>query len=423
LATAAKLQERRSTTSRQSTPPLIALGGGVTLAAVLNILRDSGVPTYTLCPEHDFVRRSRWYRPLEVQQTVARPEHLEAMLEVLALPKAVLLPCSDDWLRAVAALPPALAARFPSSTPGAHNVETFTDKWKFAQLLSTLRIPHPRTHLIRTLADIDELHEIEGAILKPLSSVAFASRYGVKGYIVESLEQARSLLQRLELPILVQEFIPGPPTAGYFLDGFRDRRGSIKGLFARRRLRMHPRKLGNSTFLTSVPLDEVQSALFSLEYLLEQTRYRGIFSAEFKLDPRDQTFKLIEINARPWWYVEFAARCGVDVCSMAYWDALGVPVEAATSYEIGRTCIFAANDFRAFCDSETRDGSGWWSLLRGWFQAHSTPFHWNDPAPAFFYLRQEVAAYFAASSRLVRQAKSLDRDSTRSSLNVSPRSS
>jgi D-aspartate ligase len=392
LATAPKLKQHQSVDARPSTPPIIALGSGVTLAAVLNILRKSGISTYALCPEDDFVRRSRWYRPLETQHTEPRPKHLEAILDAVALPEAVLLPCSDDWLRAVAALPSRVGARFPSSTPGTHNVDTFTDKWKFAQLLSSLGIPHPRTHLIRRLADIDPLHDIEGSILKPLSSVDFASRHGVKGYVVESFQQARSLLQQLELPILVQEFIPGPPTAGYFLDGFRDRRGSIKGLFARRRLRMHPRNLGNSTFLTSIPLDELQSAMFSLEYLLEQIRYRGIFSAEFKLDPRDQTFKLIEINARPWWYVEFAARCGVDVCSMAYQDALSTPLEPVTSYEIGRTCIFAANDLRAFCDSETSPGSGWWSLLRSWLRADGTPFHWNDPAPAFFYMGHAVTA-------------------------------
>ena len=34
-------------------------------------------------------------------------------------------------------------------------------------------------------------------------------------------------------------------------------------------------------------------------------------------------FKILEINARPWWYVELASRCGVDVCTMSYRDAFG----------------------------------------------------------------------------------------------------
>jgi D-aspartate ligase len=379
--------------SRTSSLPIIALGGGITLAGVLNVLHRAGIPAYALCPQNDFVQRSRWYRPLALQHADPQPKHLEAILERLALPEAVLLPCSDDWLRAVPALPSRIAARFPSSTPGTHNVETMVDKWKFAQLLSSLRIPHPQTRIVSSAAEFDELTGIEGAILKPLSSVEFAMRYGVKGYIAESCEQARSLLQRLEFPILVQEFIPGAPDAGYFLDGFRDRKGQIKGLFARRRLRMFPPRLGNSTFVESVSLDDVKSAVFSLEYLLEQVRYRGIFSAEFKLDPRDQTFKLIEINARPWWYVEFAARCGVDVCSMAYHDALDLPVEANNTYEIGRTCVFAPNDFRSQRDAAPQSRSGWRSVVRNWIRADGVAFHWNDPGPALSYVHQAVAAY------------------------------
>jgi hypothetical protein len=89
----------------------------------------------------------------------------------------------------------------------------------------------------------------EGAILKPLSSVDFACRHGVKGYLVENRRQAADLIDQLELPIMLQEFIPGPPDSGYFLDGFRDRTGRIAALFGRRRLRMYPQKLGNSTLI------------------------------------------------------------------------------------------------------------------------------------------------------------------------------
>jgi len=373
------------------------------MAGVLRVLRHAGIQAYALCPEHDFVRNSRWYRPLMLQHADPRPEHLDEILETLTLPNAVLLPCSDDWLRAVAALPSPIAARFPSSTLGQHNVERMVDKWKFSQLLSSLRIPHPRTRILSSAAEFEELPSIEGIILKPLSSVEFAAKYGVKGYIAETREQARSLLSQLEFPILLQEFIPGPPDAGYFLDGFRDRKGEIRGLFARRRLRMFPPRLGNSTFISSVALDELESAVFSLEFLLDQIKYRGIFSAEFKLDSRDHTFKLIEINARPWWYVEFAARCGVDVCSMAYRDALELPMRTVTRYDIGRTCVFAPNDFRALRDAAPGAHSHWWSLVRNWWRADGIAFHWNDPGPALSYLRRSVTEYL--HSRLGRSQK------------------
>ena len=69
--------------------------------------------------------------------------------------------------------------------------------------------------------------------------------------------------------------------------------------------------------------------------MLHAVGYRGIFSGEFKRDPRDGRFKLLEINTRPWWFIDFAVRCGVDVCRMAYDDAQGLPVTAVSEYKVG----------------------------------------------------------------------------------------
>ncbi len=83
---------------------------------VLTLLAEAGIPSYTVCSPTDFVRRSRWYRELPAANSFT-PENLAAMLGKLPLPGAVLMPCSDDWLTAVAGLPKALAERFPSSVP------------------------------------------------------------------------------------------------------------------------------------------------------------------------------------------------------------------------------------------------------------------------------------------------------------------
>ena len=80
-----------------------------------------------------------------------------------------------------------------------------------------------------------------------------------------------------------------------------------------------------------------------------------MFSAEFKLDPRDGRFKLLEVNTRPWWYVDFAARCGVDVCTMAYRDALGEGVDTVESYRTGVVCVYPYMDLSA-CQALRRSG-------------------------------------------------------------------
>ncbi len=404
-----QVQESIHSLTRTGTPPVIAMGGGVTLAAVLRLLHRAGIPAYSICSAGDFVHHSRWHRPLPGVWPDLTPRALPQLLECTFLESAVLLPCSDDWLSAVAALPNQLAGRFPSSVAPLQVVETMVDKWRFAQLLRRHGIPRPRTSLLTSRDQMESLPhgDFAGAILKPLSSVAFAGTYGVKGFLVKDRDEALRAMESVEFPILLQEFIPGPPTAGYFVEGFINRDGRECAMFARRRLRMYPPQLGNSTFMVSVPLEEVSGAAAPLKYLLHAIAYRGAFSAEYKYDQRDGTFKLLEINARPWWYIDAPARAGIDICSMAYFDALNQPVKPLTHYVSGQYLGFLPNDFRAWREQRNAGGPNLWQWLSSWRRVHSTPFYWSDPMPALAFARKQLSDFLFHEKR--RQAKVLPR--------------
>lgn len=365
--------------------PVLVLGRGLTMLGVMRSLGRARVPMYTICDTQDFTSLSRWYREAPPTGSAhVGPQQLANFLRDLPLSRGVLMPCTDDWVRAVAELPPALLARFPCSMPNRDTLAKFLDKWEFAQLLQAGGIPHPRTSLLRSQEELESLSadQLRGTILKPLSSVDFGRKHGVKGYLANNREEAIQFGQRVEFPIMLQEYIPGPPSAGYFVDGFVDRHGRIRARFARRRLRMYPRHLGNSSLMLSVSVSDVAPAVESLDRLLYLTSYRGIFSAEFKFDARDQLFKILEINARPWWYVEFAARCGVDVCGMAYQDALRLPVTSSSDYKVGRRCVFLIQDYRGRRARPREGPAGFWSWICSCFGAHDALFSWDDPRPA-----------------------------------------
>jgi D-aspartate ligase len=386
LSTVSQIEERAASRLAHGGLPVIALGGGVTLSAVLGLLNEAQVTTYAVTPADDIATHSRWFYALPDCGADPQPTELEDLLHHTSLDSAVLIPCADDWLRAVAGLPTSLSRRFPSSTAPVLAVNLMTNKWRFAQLLDRLSIPHPKTRLLRSAGQLSELPTsvFDGAILKPVSSVEFARRHGVKGFLVQSREEAQSRMAGVEYPIMLQEFIPGPPSAGYFLEGFVNGRGEVRARFARQRLRMYPPDLGNSTLMVSVPLEQMKSVFEDLDILFATTAYRGIFNAEFKLDPRDGLFKLIEINARPWWYIEFAARCGIDVCLMMYRDAMGLPVEAVEDYETGSHCVLAVNDFLGWRHQGEKRGS-LFSWARPWWGARSALFHCGDPGPGVAY--------------------------------------
>jgi predicted ATP-grasp superfamily ATP-dependent carboligase len=301
--------------------------------------------------------------------------------------RAVLVPCSDHWVMAAARLDPELRERFPASVARPEVLEQFVDKGRFAETLVDLSVAHPWSRVVEVPEDLDTIPEggFEAAFLKPRDSVRFFGTFGVKAFSAANRSELKALLTKVTaagMGVIVQEYIPGPASNHYFVDGFTDRLGVVRAFFARQRLRMYPPRFGNSTFMRSVPLAEVDGALVQLERLLAETDYRGIFSAEFKLDLRDRVFKLLEVNTRAWWYVEFAARCGVDVCSMSYRDALDQDVENEDSYRIGRTCVYPYPDFFA-CRTLRHAGQltlGSWA--RSWVTAAQPVFRWSDPWPA-----------------------------------------
>jgi predicted ATP-grasp superfamily ATP-dependent carboligase len=182
--------------------------------------------------------------------------------------------------------------------------------------------------------------------------------------------------------MMLQDYIPGPPTNHYFIDGFIDKTGVVRAMLARQRLRMSPPDFGNSTFMVTVPLSDTGDAASTLKKLFADIHYRGIFSAEFKRDERDGVFYLIEVNARPWWYVEFAARCGVNVCRMAIDDALGKPVQTVSGYAIGRRCVFPYYDLQAVRDERAAGRLGLLGWVRSWLGPYQPVFRWSDPLPA-----------------------------------------
>jgi predicted ATP-grasp superfamily ATP-dependent carboligase len=226
---------------------------------------------------------------------------------------------------------------------------------------------------------------LKDSFLKPVSSQEFFARYAVKAFMVSGRLDARKKLADSigsGFEMMLQEYIPGPPTNHYFIDGFVDRDGVCRARFARRRLRMSPPDFGNSTLMISVPLKEVGQAAEVLDALFSHIHYRGVFSAEFKKDARDGVFRLIEVNARPWWYVDFAARCGVNVCELAVHDALGLPVKTITGYEVGRRCVYPYYDREAIRTERLAGRVRTLEWLRSWVGPYQPVFRWSDPLPA-----------------------------------------
>ena len=379
----------------------LVLGNGVTALGVLRTLRRAGIPAFIYDANPGIESQSRWYRPALLREVPNRADRLADVLSCVELEEAVLIPCSDDWARQISDLLPELAERFMASIAPTAAIETLVDKALLAQRLDALGVPHPDTLRIHDTDVLDSVpsDRLSQFFLKPRESQRFFSRFGVKAVRFSTPEEGRRRVaefQEAGFELLLQEYVPGPASSHYFIDGFVDREGALTGALARRRLRMHPRDFGNSSLMVTVPLVEVDPALAALGSIFRDLEFRGIFSAEFKRDDRDGAFKLIEVNCRAWWYVEYAARSGVDVCAMAYRDALGKAVSPSFDYRVGVRLVYPYYDF--FACREDPSVGGHPSIppgFRAWLGAQNPLFNWSDPRPA-------VPALRSLAGRLVR---------------------
>jgi predicted ATP-grasp superfamily ATP-dependent carboligase len=106
-------------------------------------------------------------------------------------------------------------------------------------------------------------------------------------------------------------------------------KGIIKTYWIGQKLREHPLRFGTATLAESISDPGV---LIYGSQLLKALNYTGICEIEFLKDERDQQYKLIEMNARSWLWVDLAKECGVNYAKIAYDYSQSRLIDFPTNY-------------------------------------------------------------------------------------------
>ena len=379
--------------------PALVIGSSLTALGTVRCLGREGITTFYINPVKDFVNYSRWnYKNDKLNHIASSNLSIGQFLINSDLEGAVLYPCNDIFAHECASLSTDLSERFISTGPPSKILDILLDKSQFAEVLNANSIPHPNTILLKNESSIKQIskNEILNYFIKPTNSQKFYQQYGVKAYHFNSYEcfyEKYDILKKDGYQLLLQEYIPGPANQHYYIDGYVNRNDEKRTYFARRRLRMYPADFGNSTFLVSIPLKDVSPALDALDYLFSKIKFYGIFSAEFKWDERDAKFKILEINVRPWWYIEYAAKCGVNVCKLAYDDALGIQGEYSKSYLLNSFLAYPYNDYCALFLKEKKRKIYLLYYMLIWIKSQKPFFTLDDPVPAIVVLIKRIKCY------------------------------
>jgi D-aspartate ligase len=238
---------------------------------------------------------------------------------VAALGPGVVFPTHDDGLAAIARHREELGALCPFP----QDVERI--QRKRVQLEAAEDTPETRfpAGSAEAVAAAEELGF--PVLVKPSEPVGFRQRTGRQAILCETpreVEDAYALAEPFEP--MVQELIPGGDDMLYTLGSYLDESLEPLGLFCGRKLRQTPPGIGTARVAESVWVQEVVDA--GLE-LLRRLGCNGLSQVEFRLDPRDGRYKLMEVNPRLWQWHSLATACGVDLPVIAYRHLTGERVE------------------------------------------------------------------------------------------------
>jgi D-aspartate ligase len=175
-------------------------------------------------------------------------------------------------------------------------------------------------------------------LVKPEQHVGFKQRFRRQAFRCVTMEEVDEAYARAEeFEPMVQELIPGGDDTLYTVGSYLDRNGRPLGVFSGRKLRQTPPGVGTCRVGEAL---WVQDAVDAALRLLGAFDYVGLSQVEFKRDPRDGKFKLMEINPRLWQWHSLATACGVDLPRIAYADLVGeTPAEATMNGDGKRWAI------------------------------------------------------------------------------------
>src|SRR5580698_9054905 len=311
----------------------VVIGGDYQGLGIVRSLGRQGIPVCVVDDELSIGRYSR-YSTKFVKLVDLRDERvvIDSLLELgkrLGLEGWVLYPTREELVAAISRHRSELCELFRVPTSNWESVKWAWDKRNTYRLAQELDIPTPVTHYPENVEQLAELQCLTPPFaLKPAIKEHFFYATKAKAWLANTHAELRTLFQKAsELAgqgeIMVQELIPGGGSQQFsYCAFFRD--GKAVGKMVARRRRQHPLQFGRaSTYVETVDVPVLEELS---ERFLRAIDYYGLVELEYKLDPRDSQYKLLDVNARTWGYHSLGARAGVDFSYMLYADQVSLPV-------------------------------------------------------------------------------------------------
>jgi predicted ATP-grasp superfamily ATP-dependent carboligase len=316
----------------------VIIGGDFLGLGIARNLAHLGIPVIIIDPVFCIGRFSKYVQKCYKCPPLAETEAFVAFLERLAIEKGlskwVVYQTNDKAVYILSKYKNRLSKYYLIPTPAWETTKFAYDKKLTYQLSQQLNVPSPKSYFPENIEDLNQIGLDFPVILKPTVRGKFfyigkkkAIQANDKNELIQNYKYMNSMVDRSE--IMVQELISGGANNLYsFCSLFGD--GKVKAKLVARRTRQHPMDFGKaSTFAVTCEVPELEALAARI---LKEIDYYGLSEVEFMYDNKDKTFKLLEINPRPWGWHTLGAKAGVNFSSLLFRDINNEPV-SVTSFE------------------------------------------------------------------------------------------
>lgn len=368
-------------------PPVVLLAGARNAVSAARSLAKSGVRVHAICLPTDCVAHSRYCA--EYSDVGSREGVQDRYLDWLEHgPRgAVVLPCDDDGLELIARRRSTLLDW--GYRPVEANDEALLamlDKARTYALAEAAGVPVPWTATVRTRADAEA---VAGKAeypcgIKPLYSHRFAHHFGILAKVIVVADRAElmegfDLMLKLGVEALITEIVPGGDDQFCSYYTYIDERGEPLFHFTKAKVRQWPTGFGLTCYQVTNWNPEV--AELGLRFV-QGAGLRGVANVEFKLDPRDGHYKLIECNHRFTAANELVRLAGIDIPLLAYNRLAGRPGPSVDHYRTGVRMWDPVEDLRALAQYRRRGELTVAEWARSLMHRQHLPLlRWDDPMP------------------------------------------
>jgi D-aspartate ligase len=389
--------------------PVLVLGGQENALAIVRGLGKRGIPVHVAAREDCLAFRSRYCagRHPYTRGADAAAHLADSLLGGTHddLRGAVVFPCSDDALEVVADHCDALRERFtvPEFLPGLQRA--LLDKQRTLELARSVGVPVPSFWNLEGVEQLESRRAemVFPVMVKPIHSHLFQRAFPPRKFFTaadfdELVQRARQVLER-GLEAMVCEIIPGPDSLLSSYYTYLHGPGEHLFHFTKRVLRRYPMNQGGATYHITDWLPETAELG---QRFFQGIGFRGLGNIEFKRDPRDDTLKVIECNARFTAAQWLLARAGIDIAHLIYCHVTGRPAPSTDGYRQNVRLWYPIEDYWAFKEMRRAGLLTVWGWLRTLMRPLVMPyFTVTDPMPSVVAVSRVVGAKIRNIARAV----------------------